>query len=366
MSTQWSQAVSAKNYTWSTVRTGYDSIMAHRTSELYSKVAKDGGKVTAVEDDRLLVTYKDGSTDTYPLGLVIGEASGEYHRHTRVTDLKVGDTFRKGDVIGWDEEWFARDPFNPGQAVLKTAQMVRIAMLEDQDTFEDSIAVSRDLAEESLTPFLNPVPFTMLVNQSVLMKVKVGDEIDYDAILCEIEDSHVLSDVADGDPSNEINRLGIRQIRSKNHGKVIHIDVKYNSPIEEMSDTVKKLVKEGDRKRKRFMETEGKTPVTGGVNANLKVTKPVIPPGMVAVVIMVESLDVSTTADKFVLGNQMKATTGYVMPKPIYTADGRRVDVKTSFKGMLNRIVCSLRDEAASSELMEGFSKLAIKVYRGK
>ena len=366
VSTQWSQAVSAKNYTWGITRTGYDSIIAHRTSELYSKVAKDEGKVTAVEDDQLVVTYADGSTDTYPLGLVIGEASGEYHRHTRVTDLKVGDRFRKGDILGWDDEWFARDPFNPGQAVLKTAQMVRIAMLEDQDTFEDSIAISRDLAEESVTPFLNPVPFTMLVNQSILMRVKVGDEIDYDAILCEIEDSHVLSDVADEDPSSNINRLGIRQIRSKNHGKVIHIDVKYNSPLEEMSDTVKKLVKEGDRRRKRFMETEGKTPVTGGVNANLKVAKPVIPPGLVAITIMIESLDVSTTADKFVLGNQMKATTGYVMPYPIYTADGRRVDVKTSFKGMLNRMVCSLRDEAASNELMIGFSKRAIQVYRGK
>jgi len=92
----------------------------------------------------------------------------------------------------------------------------------------------------------------------------------------------------------------------------------------------------------------------------------VIPPGIVAITIMIESLDVSTTADKFVLGNQMKATTGYVMPHPIYTKDGRRVDVKTSFKGMLNRMVCSLRDEAASSELLEGFSKQAIKVYRGK
>jgi len=366
VSTQWSQAVSARNYTWGITRTGYDSIVPHRTSELYSKVAQQEGKVTAVEEDQLLVTYKDGTTDTYPLGLVIGEASGEYHRHTRATDLKVGDTFRKGDVIGWDEEWFARDPFNPGQAVLKTAQMVRIAMLEDQDTFEDSIAVSRDLVEESVTPYLNPARFTMMANQSLVMRAKVGDEVDYDTILCEIEDSHVLSDGAGDDNLSELNRLGIRQIRSKYHGKIIHIDVKYNSPQEEMSETVKKLVKEGDRKRKRFMETEGKQPVTGGVNSNLNVAKPVIPPGMVLVTVMIESLDVSTTADKFVLGNQMKATTGYVMPKPIYTADGRKVDVKTSFKGMLNRMVCSLRDEAASNELMCGFSKLAIKVYRGK
>ena len=365
-STQWSQAVSAQNYTWGIARTGYDSIAAHRTSELYSKVAKEEGKVTSVESDQLVVTYKDGSIDRYPLGLAIGEASGEYHRHTRITDLKVGDKFRKGDILGWDKEWFARDPFNPGQAVLKVGLMVRIALVEDQYTFEDSIAVSRDIVEETITPFLNPVRFTMKVDEVISMRAKVGDEIDYDAILCEIAESHVMGDGPDdSNISNEINRLGIRQIRSKNHGKIIHIDVKYNSPLEEMSDHVKKLVKENDKKRKRFMETEGKEPVTGAVNTNLNVAKPVIPPGLALITIFVETLDVSTMADKYVLGNQMKATTGYVMPKPMYTQDGKRIDVETSCKGVLNRIVNSLRDEAASNEVVAEFSKLAVKVYRG-
>lgn len=367
VSTQWSQAVSASNYEWSTVRTGYDSVLAHRTSTLYSKVANDHGQVTGVEKDQLLVTYSDGTTDKYPLGFVIGEASGEYHRHTRVTDLKVGDKFKKGDVIGWDEQWFKRDPFNPGQVVLLTGYQVRIAMVEDQDTYEDSIAMSRELASIFITPFLNPVPFTMQANHSIALRVKIGDEVDYDAILCEIEDSAAFGGTSEvQDLSNEINRLGIRQIRSKNHGTIVDIDVKYNSPFEEMSETIAKLVKDGDKKRKRFMETEGKKPVTGAVNSNLNVAKPVIPPGLVAITIYIETLDGSTTADKYVLGNQMKATTGYVMPKAIYTKSGKRVDVKKSFKGVLNRMVNSLRDEAVTGELVSDVSLQAARIYRGK
>ena len=365
-STQWSQAVSAENYTWGITRTGYDSIMAHRTSELYSKVAKDEGKVTSVEDDQLVVTYKDGSIDRYPLGLVIGEASGEYHRHTRVTDHKVGDKFRKGDILGWDKQWFDRDPFNPGQAVMLQGENVRIALVENQYTYEDSISVSREIMERAITPFLNKATFTMQAKEALAMRAKLGDSVEYDSILCEIEDNHVMTDVEDtSDLSNEINRLGIRQIRSKNHGKIVHIDVKYNSPIEDMTESVKKLVKEGDKKRKRFMETEGKDPVTGAVNANLKVAKPVIPPGLILVTIFIETLDVSTMADKYVLGNQMKTTTGHVMPKPIYTRDGKRVDVELGCKGVLNRIVNGLRDEAVSNEIVTEFSKLAAKVYRG-
>jgi hypothetical protein len=119
-SNQASQAVSAENYTPNILRTGYDNVLAHRTSELYSKVAKDEGTVTKVTDDVIQVTYKDGTVDAYGLGLAIGEASGEFHRHTKVTDLKVGDKFNKGDVIGWDRQWFERDLFCPGQVAWKS------------------------------------------------------------------------------------------------------------------------------------------------------------------------------------------------------------------------------------------------------
>lgn len=366
VSTQWSQAVSAQNYTWGITRTGYESVMAHRTSELYSKVAARSGKVTKLEDDQLTVTYDDGSEDRYPLGLVIGEASGEYHRHTRVTDLKVGDKFDRGDILGWDDQWFARDPFNPGQAVLKKGEMVRIILMEDQDTYEDSIAVSKEFAEGSITPYLNPARFKMRADQSINMLVKVGDEVEYDAILCEIDDSHVDSGVSDiSGISNEINRLGIKQQRSRNHGKIVWIEVKYNAPFEDMTPSVKKLVNSADKTRKRFMETEGKTPVTGAVNSNLQVAKPSIPPGIVEVSIMIETLDGSTTADKFVVGNQMKATTGFIMPEPIFTEDGRAAHLKQSYKGVMNRIVLSIRDEACTNETVIGFSNAAAKVYRG-
>jgi len=367
VSTQWSQAATAKNYTWNITRTGYDSIIPHRTSELYSKVAREDGKVTEVSNDQLTVTYSDGTVDKYPLGLVIGEASGEHHRHTRVTDLKVGDKFKKGDVIGFDEEWFARDPFNPGQAVLKVGYMARIALLENQDTYEDSIAVSQRIAGTSITPYLNDARFSMQANQGVLMHVKVGDEIDYDAILCEIEDSHVMGGFSEGNHvASDINRLGIRQIRSKYHGKVIKVDVKYNAPAEDMSESVKKLITKADKERKRTMETEGKDPVTGAVNNNLNVAKPVIPPGMLVVTIYIESLDGSTTADKYVVGNQMKGTAGTIMEFPLTTRDGREVDMMISFKGMFNRMVLSLRDKIGMNELTSNFSKLAVKVYRGE
>lgn len=364
-STQASQAVSAENYTMPITRTGYDNIIAQRTSELYSKVAKEAGKVTAVEDDHMEITYNDGNTEKYPLGLVIGEASGEYHRHTRVTDMKVGDKFTKGEILGWDKQWFARDPFCPGQVVWKNGRQVRIALVEDQDTYEDSIAVSKEIMEESITPFLTKNTFAVDVDKVVTFKVKQGDQIDYDAILCEIEESHLAGAGEANSQVGDINRLGIKQIRSKYHGQVVKIEVMYNSPTEKMSDSVRKLVASSDKERKRMSSIDGSVP-TGSVSNNLNVSKPVLSPGKVLFTVYVESMDGSTTSDKYVIANQMKGTVNGVMKKPLMTQDGRVVDVKCSFKGGFNRMVLSLRDRLGTSELSVGVTKQAIAIYRGK
>lgn len=364
-STQWSQAVSAMNYTPSITRTPYDNIIAQRTSELYSKVAKEDGKVSSVDADVLRVTYKDGTTDTYPMGLVIGEASGEIHRHTRVTDLSVGDSFKAGDVIGWDDLWFTRDIFNPGQAALKVGKTVRVCLLEDQDTYEDSIAISKEMAMEFVTPYLKPNKFQVDIKQIVNWKVKVGDEVDYDSILCEVEDDHLGGASDENTLVGDVNRLGIKQIRSNHHGKIVQIEVMYNGELDQMSDSLRKFVQAADKDRARKASFTGSPVKTGAVNASQSVKKPMLSPERCHVRILVESMDPSTTADKYVIGNQMKGTTGNIMSHILQTLDGRIVDVKASFKGMFNRMVLSLRDKLGCNELVYQVTKKAIKIYRG-
>lgn len=364
-STQWSQAVSAMNYQPNITRTAYDNVIAHRTSELYSKVAKEDGKVTEVTADVLRVTYKDGTTDSYPLGLAIGEASGEIHRHTRVTDLSVGDSFKAGDVVGWDEQWFTRDIFNPGQAALKVGKMVRVALLEDQDTYEDSIAISKEMAMEFVTPYLKPNKFQVDIKQIVNWKVKIGDEVDYDSILCEVEDDHLGGASDEGSLVGDVNRLGIKQIRSNHHGKIVRIEVLYNGDLNEMSESLRKFVQAADKDFGKRQSLEGKSVKTGAVNPTLNVKKPMLSPDRCQIRILVESMDPSTTADKYVIGNQMKGTAGNIMSRVLKTLDGRIVDVKASFKGMFNRMVLSLRDKLACNELTYQVTQKAIKIYRG-
>lgn len=364
-STQASQAVAAMNYTPNILRTGYDNVVAHRTSELYSKVASDKGRVVEVTDSFLNVRYENGDVDIYPLGLKIGEAAGEYHRHTRVTDLKVGDTFNKGDILGWDDMWFARDPFCPGQVVWKAGRMARIALVEDQDVYEDSIAIAKVLAMEGVTPYIKVKRFAIDVTQNIDLKVKAGDSVDYDSILCDVEDPHLVGDVKESEFITEVNRLGIKQVRSNHHGEVIKIEVVYNSPLEDMSDSVRKFIVAQDKSRKKQAELEGSDVIKGAVSNTLNVNKPILSPGKAFITISIESMDPSTNADKYVIANQMKGTVGRIMHKPMMTEDGREVLIKTSLKGMFNRMVLSYRNKLVSCELTIAATHQAIAIYRG-
>lgn len=369
INSQMSRAVFATNYKAPISRTGYENVLAHRNSDIYSFVAKDEGKVTDVKSEHLEVTYKDGTVELYPLGLRLGKASGELHRHTRITDMKVGDKFKKGEVLGWDEQWFERDPFCPGQVVWKAGLLTRIALVEDQDVFEDSVAFSRRLCEETKTSFIKERSFVFDLSQNLNLLVGKGDDVDLETILCEVEDEHLAA--IEGDESDftlisEINRLGIKTVRSNHHGKIINIEMIYNGVQDEMSESVKTISKKLDSERKKLSKADKRIAESGKLNSSLNVKRPMIGPGRGLITFYVESMDPSGVADKFVIGNQMKATVGAVFEEPIYTQDGQPVDIKFSFKGMFSRMVLSLRDKVGANEFAIQFTKKALEVYRGK
>jgi hypothetical protein len=163
----------------------------------------------------------------------------------------------------------------------------------------------------------------------------------------------------------DINRLGIKQVRAPNHGKIIRVEVTYNAEKDQMTESVRKLIELCDKQKKQEAEASGDPVINRKVSATLNVNRPLLSPGKALVTIYVEALDRCTTSDKFVLGNQMKGTAGTIMPYILKTKDGRIIDLKNSFKGMLNRMVLSLRNKLAGNELSIHFTKLAINVYRG-
>jgi len=303
--------------------------------------------------------------DSCQLGLKLGRSDGEVYRHTLSTDMKEGSTFSIGEVLAWDEEWFVKDPYCAGQVSVKTGRMTRAAFMEDQTVYEDSMEFWSGLAKEFVTPVPKEITFFMNADETVKVRRKVGDEVEFDSILCEVLDSYVDNFESEDDILNEINRSGIRQIKTGYAGKVISIEVAYNAVEEEMSDSVKKLVREFDKKRASLSTLLGKGPTTNRVGTGINVKKASIPYGRVRISIYVESMSSAVVSDKFVYGNQMKGTLGHITVKQMYTKDGRPVPMKFSFKSMFKRMVISLRNKAVVTEYSYGVKKRFINIYRG-
>lgn len=362
---QKSQMMATYNYAINPIRMSYDAVMAQRNSEMYSSIARKDGVIKEVDPENgILVTYDDGTEGRFELGLGYGKGGGEYHRHNKVTDMAVGDKFKASNILAWDELFFDRDPFNKGKVVIKYCVMTRIALFEDQTTFEDSIAVVKDFCEMTAVPFVKQNSFKLRDDQIIKMHKKVGDEVSYDDIIADISDP--TTDFGDSDAFAGTDRFGIKQERAGINGKITKVEVFYNGEIEDFSPETQRFIKQADKSfaNKARFQKDGAT--NGNVGGNTSVGKMEIYPGTIKVDVYIEERLDSTTADKLVIGNQMKGTIGYIYPDPIYTNDGRPVHMIFSTKSQLARMVLSMRDKMVCNELNNVYTHRLIERIEGK
>lgn len=354
------------NYVSNPIRTSYDTIVAQRTSELYSSIAKKNGVIETVDPDYgITVKYEDGSTDQFSLGLYYGKGAGEFHKHNKITDMSVGDKFNAGDILAWDELFFERDYLNPGKVVIKFGVMARIALFEDQFSFEDSIGITKPFAEKTAIPFVKQLNFTIQKDKVIKQYKKVGDRVNYDDILFDIiEPTAIIDD--NNDLFEGIEKFGIKQEKAGINGVIKLIKVYYNGDIEDFSPECQKFIKESNKyfaKKAKYIKDFA---TTGDVGGNTSITKTKIYPGSMNIEVYIEEILDSTTADKLVIGNQMKGTIGYIYPQELSTVDGRPVNVIFSTASLLRRMVLNVRDKIALNELNNVYTHRLIEKVEGE
>lgn len=361
---QLSQWMATDSYVANPIRTPSDSVVAYRNSELYCSYAKEVGVITAITADGMTVKYGNGNEEKFPLGYEVGKGAGEYHKHLKITDMKVGDKVDKGDVLAWDDCFYTRDLTNPKRIVIKLGTMARIALVEDQFTFEDSIGITQKYADLNTTPYLKNNEFKIGYEQAIKLYVKVGDKVEYDQVLADVMDpSSAMFEEEGGARMAGLDRLGIKQIKAKQAGIITKIDVIYNGDLDTAEESLKAFIQEQDKLRAKKAKFRELAADNGNVGGNTSVGKSKVYPNTASVTITIESKLTTTTADKFVAGNQMKGTVGFIYPDPIYTVDGREVDVKFSLKSLLNRMVLSLRDKLVANELNHVYTSRMMKKY---
>jgi hypothetical protein len=186
--------------------------------------------------------------------------------------MKVGQKFKEGDIISYNSDFFEKDILNPDNMVLKTGILVKTALMESSGTLEDSSAISAKVANMLQTKTTKVKNIIVNFNQSIHKLVKVGSNVEYEDILCIIEDA-VTSDsnLFDEESIDTLRMLSAQTPQAKTKGVIERIEIYYNGDKEDMSESLRALVTKYDAELGKRNKEIGKPAYTGSVNEDFRI-----------------------------------------------------------------------------------------------
>lgn len=233
------------------VTTGLDATIQYRTSNDYSVVAEEDGKVIDMDPKTKLMTieYKSGKKrciDLYPKMAKNGGA-GFYLKNELATTFKKGNSFKKGDILAFDPYYYNNNEFFGNR--LTFGCLVKTAIMSDSATYEDSDFFTKKLSRTMAAKITMCKRVTIGKNANVdfIVKpgdtVKVGDElIRFETSYNDSEMNQLLAGIRD-DLHEAIVSLGKTRILAKYEGTIEDVICYPAVPVEEMSASLGKVVK---------------------------------------------------------------------------------------------------------------------------
>lgn len=362
---QASHTTPSSGYRQPTVRTGYDYIAPHRSSTDFCSTAKEDGVVKDITDKLITIEYKSGEEVSYPVGDTYGEMEGSVYLHELVSDLKKGSRIKKDEPIAYHKDFFERDWLDPSKLVLKTTSEATVAIMMNNEVFEDSSAISKKFAETMGTTIVEERKFVLDFKQNITNLLPVGTEVKPEDILF-----MALDETSDGVNLSEqtlsvLQNLASLSPRARVRGVIDRLEIKYNGDLEDMSPSIRKIARQLDKEI--YERTKG-TPYPAKDN---KVNMEYRSSGKG---LLLDTLEFkvfirvglgTTTGDKLVFGNQLKSVIGDVFEYNLHTESGQEVDAMFSMVGILNRVATSSFTVGTSTRLIKHFNKQVTDTYFG-
>jgi hypothetical protein len=356
----------AVGYTPLPTRTGYERVIAQRSSRLFSQAAKEDGKIVSIQNDVMMIQYASGAVDSFPMGRQYGKWDGEDVPHQLDTVFKVGDEFKKSDILLYNSMYYTPDIMNPKNVLLKFGVLAYTVFCEVQAVFEDSCALSESFAEKMATTITRVREVSVDFDKEVRNLVKVGETLTTESILCTIHHaSGGNSDIFSDEALSTLMSLSQTSPKAKYPGKVERIEVVYCGDTEDMSPSLKTLAEQSDTKMRRTNKELRRAVGEANLERGTRVSGKPIDDKQAVIKIYITGPNPMGVADKCVFANQMKGTVGEVFTGVLETDEGVSLDAKWSYRSFDKRIVNSGDLIGTTSTLAVEIGKRMIAAYRG-
>ena len=354
-------------------RTGYESLVAHRASDLYAYSAKQDGKVIEINEQAKMckIQYKDGSIHTFTFGEEYGTCSDLVTTQKQELIVNVGDKFKQGEILCYNPQFFEKDPYQR-QVYWKHGTSAMVAWIEIAGNYEDSSTISKSFGEKLAIEPVQVRTFTLDKNTFVHMFKHIGEHVDITDELMIFEDAGTtdLSGIAKNDEALAyLSRLNRATPKAKFAGTIVGIEMYLGCPISEIHETLRPIYTEANRvKRARHRFTEDSlqaiyNPEVKQIPKGTKYKGVDFDENTVVVRYLIKEELVASVGDKIVIDSSLKSVISDVLSEPVKTASGIDIDILFSNTSMSNRIVNSSNLSGISERILEELERQVIEIY---
>lgn len=240
------------------VTNGADEAMAYIVSDMFAYKAKENGTVTEVVDgDHMIITY-DRAIQAHDRSSYLSECislkeevkknsdGGFFITLKLSTDLQPGDKFKKGDIVAYDKSSFSNKMGEDDNLAYNLGVLAKVAILNTDEGFEDSTSISEWLSDAMATDVVIEKDKDLSKNTNVYQMVKVGQEVQEGDPLMIFQNSFdekdanlLLKSITDPEYVSDLGRI---KLKSKYTGVIQDIKIYRTCEIEEMSESLAKIV----------------------------------------------------------------------------------------------------------------------------
>ncbi len=257
--------IPVKNSSPVLISNGFEEVCRFDLSSDFVVNAEMNGKVIEYDEATkiMIVEYKDGSHKAINLGktIVKNGGGGFFLSNQLITPYKVGDTFKKDDVLAYHKDFFTNDRFNNCRMNMGT--LTKVAIMSTYNTYQDATMITEKLSEEAATEMCFLRQVSIGKNSNIEYMVKVGDEIKVGDSLIQFDTSYednslnaLLANLGEDEKENVLEGSK-NDIHSKYSGVIEDIKIYSTVDLDEMSPSLKSIVSayyNKINKKKRLLE----------------------------------------------------------------------------------------------------------------
>ena len=300
----------------------------------FAHTAKMDGEVVEIANDVMIIKYKDGTFDDVDLSERPAKNTdgGFYIMNQMSTDLKVGNKVKAGQIVAYDKKYIngTNDMFGDPLAVMGT--MTRVAVETNGGVYEDACYITDTLAHKMKTKITRQKRVILSRFANIKYIAKVGQQLKANEPILIFDDtedefsSQILAQMAEEAEDDDEIIASSAPVITKHGGVVKDIRIYYTISLEQMTDSMKKIVNDYNKEANKREKTIGKYKNIYDANTIVKTSEQLTPDSEgkvkgvrvndgIFIDFYIEYEDIMAPGDKLAFHSAMKGIVSDIIPE---------------------------------------------------